>query len=94
LLELHALRLRQLRTAFLHGRRRTWRDRHPIWPAIAVAVLIIALLTAGGSVLTAFRQQQDLDSRTPATVSLGRVGPSSTHEILAPTTLSVIRQKT
>jgi len=61
LLALHSLRQRQLRMAFLHGRRRTWRDRRRIWPAVAIGLLIVALLLAGVSVLAAFRHQQQLD---------------------------------
>ena len=62
LLALHALRQRQLRTTFLHGRRRTWRDRRRIWPAVVVAAMIIAMLIAGTSVIAAFQRQQQLDS--------------------------------
>ena len=54
LLELHALRQRQLRTAFLHGRRRAWRERRRIWPAVVVALALIALLVAGASVVRRF----------------------------------------
>jgi len=68
LLALHALRQRQLRTAFLHGRTRSWRDRRRIWPAVLVAVAIVALLIAGISVVAAFQRQQQLESvdRPPA----------------------------
>ena len=59
-LELHALRQRQLSTAFLHGRRRSWRERRRIWPAVVVALVLIALLIAGVSVIDAFQRQQEL----------------------------------
>jgi peptidoglycan/LPS O-acetylase OafA/YrhL len=62
LLELHALRQRQLRTAFLHGRRRTWRERRRIWPAVVVALVLIALVIAGASVVDAFHRQQALNA--------------------------------
>ncbi len=61
-LELHALRQRQLGTAFLHGRRRSWRERRRIWPAVVVALVLIALLVAGVSVVDAFQRQQELAS--------------------------------
>ena len=73
LLALHALRQRQLRTAFLHGRSRTWRDRRPLWPAVAVAAVIIALLIVGTSVLTAFQHQQDLDTQPPGVTTISTV---------------------
>jgi len=59
-LELHALRQRQLGIAFLHGRRRSWRERRRIWPAVVVAIVLIALLVAGVSVAAAFQRQQEL----------------------------------
>lgn len=62
LLALHELRHRQLRTAFLHGRRRSWRDRRRVWPAVVTAIVIIALLVTAVSVLAAFRLQQELES--------------------------------
>ena len=64
LLALHALRQRHLRTTFLHGRRRTWRDRRRIWPAVIVGVAIIALLIAGISVVAAFQRQQQVNAVT------------------------------
>jgi hypothetical protein len=53
LLALHTLTGRQLTTAFLHGSRRSWRERRRIWPAVLVAATIVALLLAGASVLSA-----------------------------------------
>ncbi len=55
LLALHALRQRQLRTAFLHGARRNWRDTGRIWPAVVVATVIIGLAVAAISLMAAFR---------------------------------------
>jgi hypothetical protein len=75
LLALHSLRQRQLRTAFLHGRRRTWRDRRRIWPAVLVGALIVGLLLAGGSLLAAFQHQQQVDSvhnSSPSSIGLSR----------------------
>jgi len=62
LLALHALRQRQLRTSFLHGRRRTWRDRRRIWPAVIIALALIGLLIAGTSVVVAFQRQQQVNA--------------------------------
>jgi len=62
LLALHALRQRQLRTSFLHGRRRTWRDRRRIWPAVVVALALVALIIAGTSVVAAFQRQQQVEA--------------------------------
>ena len=62
LLALHALRQRQLRVALLHGRTRNWRDQRRIWPAIVVALIIVAMVIAGISVVAAFRRQQQLES--------------------------------
>jgi hypothetical protein len=53
LLAWHALTRRQLTTAFLHGSRRSWRERRRIWPVVLFAATIVALLLAGASVLTA-----------------------------------------
>jgi type II secretory pathway component PulL len=62
LLALHALRQRQICTSFLHGRRRTWRDRRRIWPAVVIALALVALIIAGTSVLAAFQRQQRVDA--------------------------------
>ena len=65
LLELHALRQRQLSTAFLHGRRRSWRQRRRVWPAVVIALVLIALLVAGASVVDAFHRQQESQVSAP-----------------------------
>ena len=62
LLALHALRQRQLRTSFLHGSRRTWRDRRRIWPAVVIALALVALIIAGTSVVAAFHRQQQVEA--------------------------------
>ena len=62
LLALHALRQRQLLTSFLHGRRRTWRDRRRIWPAVMIALALVALIIAGTSVVAAFQRQQQVET--------------------------------
>ena len=55
LLALHALRQRQLRTAFLYGTRRSWRDRRRIWPAVLVGLTLVGLAIAVISAVAAFR---------------------------------------
>lgn len=62
MLALHALRHRQLLSAFLHGGRRSWRDRRRVWPAVAAGLVIIALLLAAVSVVAAFQHQQQIDA--------------------------------
>jgi hypothetical protein len=78
LLGLHALRYRQLRTAFLHGRRRNWRDRRRIWPAVLTAVVLIAVVVAATCVLAAFDRQQTMDPSA-------QVGPGASAISPAPT---------
>ncbi len=76
LLALHALRQRQICTSFLHGRRRTWRDRRRIWPAVVIALALVALIIAGTSVVAAFQRQQQVEAerarRAPVSELSGR----------------------
>ncbi len=73
LLALHTLRQRQLTTAFLHGRQRSWLQRQRIWPAVVVALVILALAVTAVSVVQAFRQQQRLDGRATSPVGVSQV---------------------
>ncbi len=57
-LEADALRRRQLRSALLHGSRRTWREHRRIWPAVVVGVLVVALIALAMSMTNAFREDQ------------------------------------
>lgn len=45
-LEADAMRLRQLRSALLHGSSRTWREHRRVWPAIAIGVIVAAVTIA------------------------------------------------
>ncbi len=79
LLALHALRQRQIRTSFLHGRHRTWRDRRRIWPAVMIALALVALLVAGTSVVAAFQRQQQVEAEQKALSSFqaAALGPGN-----------------
>lgn len=45
-LEADAMRLRQLRSALLHGSGRTWREHRKVWPAVAIGLIVTALVVA------------------------------------------------
>lgn len=64
-LEADAMRRRQMRSALLHGSRRTWREHRRVWPAVVVGVIVIGVIVAGFAVLDAFRvtreNQQELE---------------------------------
>ena len=60
-LEADALRRRQLRSALLHGSRRTWREHRRIWPAVVVGILAVALIALAMSMTNAFREDQAAD---------------------------------
>ena len=79
------MRRRQLRSALLHGSRRTWREHTRIWPAVVVGIIVVAVVIAGLAVTDAFQkteenekkkeqQQQPAPSSAPATP-----GPSPTR---------------
>lgn len=55
-LEADAMRRRQLRSALLHGSRRTWRDHLRIWPAVVVGIIVVAVILAGLAVTEAFKK--------------------------------------
>ncbi|WP_374999734.1 hypothetical protein [Aeromicrobium sp. CTD01-1L150] len=58
-LEADAMRRRQMRSALLHGSRRTWREHQRVWPAVVVGVIVIGVIVAGFAVLDAFRVTRD-----------------------------------
>jgi hypothetical protein len=65
-LEADAMRRRQLRSALLHGSRRTWREHARAWPAVVVGLVVVAVIMAALAVSQAFqkteqneRQQQE-----------------------------------
>ena len=63
LLEADNLRRRQLRSALLHGSRRTWRDRRRVWPAVVAGLILVAVIAAAIAIYGAFRQQQEQSGR-------------------------------
>lgn len=54
-----AMRRRQLRSALLHGSRRTWREHPRVWPAIVVGVIAVAVVVAAIAVVGAFQKQKE-----------------------------------
>ncbi|MGH1565694.1 hypothetical protein [Mumia sp. DW29H23] len=62
-LEADALRRRQLRSALLHGTRRTWREHRTTWPAVIAGVIVVAVIVAGMAVTSAYQRQQDIQER-------------------------------
>lgn len=59
-LEADSLRRRQLRSALLHGTRRTWREHRSTWPAVIAGVIAVAVIVAAMAVTSAYQRQQDL----------------------------------
>lgn len=62
-LEADAMRRRQLRSALLHGSRRTWREHRRIWPAVIVGVIVVAVIIAGLAVTEAFRKTEENEKK-------------------------------
>lgn len=58
-LEADAMRRRQLRSALLHGSRRTWREQNKQWPAVVVGVIVVAVIIAGLIVARAVNKSVD-----------------------------------
>jgi len=52
-LEADAMRRRQLRSALLHGSRRTWREHRRAWPAVVVGIVLAAVVVAALAVMQA-----------------------------------------
>lgn len=82
-LEADAMRRRQLRSALLHGSRRTWRDHPRIWPAVVVGIIVVAVILAGLAVTEAFKktsanEKDEQRQRTQPTVS-APVTPGATR---------------
>jgi len=57
-LEADAMRRRQLRSALLHGSRRTWREHARAWPAVVVGVIVVAVIVAALAVTQAFQKTE------------------------------------
>ncbi len=79
------LRRRQLQAAVMHGRRRSWRDRRRVWPAIVAALAALALVTAATAVVEAFQRATSAGPQTAAVIdpSIGSTHPSPA--VTAPT---------
>lgn len=86
LLEADVMRRRQLRSALLHGSRRTWREHRRVWPAVVVGLIVVAVIVAGLAVRDAFQatqenqreQQQEMEERRAPSPSQQEQGqPSS-----------------
>lgn len=62
-LEADAMRRRQLRSALLHGSRRTWREHRRIWPAVVVGLIVVAVVIAALAVTQAFRKTEENEKK-------------------------------
>lgn len=62
-LEADAMRRRQLRSALLHGSRRTWREHPRVWPAVVVGIIVVAVIIAGLIVAHAFQKTQENEKK-------------------------------
>ncbi len=73
-LEADTLRRRQLRSALLHGSRRTWRAHLRLWPAVVVGVIVVAVVVAAMAVAIVLRdaQEDDEGEATPAATATVR----------------------
>ncbi|MGJ9414322.1 hypothetical protein ACHAAC_16590 [Aeromicrobium sp. CF4.19] len=58
-LEADAMRRRQMRSALLHGSRKTWREHQRVWPAVVVGLIVVGVIIAGIAVMDAFRVTQE-----------------------------------
>jgi flagellar biosynthesis/type III secretory pathway M-ring protein FliF/YscJ len=91
-LEADAMRRRQLRSALLHGSRRTWRDHPRTWPAVVVGIIVVAVIIAGLAVTEAFKKtsenekKQEQDRQKPAATAPAVPGPAATSPAAPPPT--------
>jgi flagellar biosynthesis/type III secretory pathway M-ring protein FliF/YscJ len=75
-LEADAMRRRQLRSALLHGSRRTWREHSRAWPAVVVGLIVVAVIIAGLAVTQAFQKteqnqkKQEKQNKAPSSAPL------------------------
>lgn len=58
-LEADAMRRRQLRSALLHGSRRTWREHPRVWPAVVVGLVVAAVIVAALAVSQALHKTEE-----------------------------------
>jgi flagellar biosynthesis/type III secretory pathway M-ring protein FliF/YscJ len=84
-LEADAMRRRQLRSALLHGSRRTWREHTRIWPAVVVGLIVVAVVVAALAVTEAFRKTEENEKKEqqqqdrPSSSAPATPGPSATR---------------
>lgn len=84
-LEADAMRRRQLRSALLHGSRRTWREHRRIWPALVVGLIVVAVIVAGLAVTEAFRKTEENEKKEqreqnrPSSSAPATPGPTASH---------------
>lgn len=74
-LEADAMRRRQLRSALLHGSRRTWREHPRTWPAVVLGIVAAAVVVAALAVAQALDktvENQEKQQRSQAAVELVR----------------------
>lgn len=82
-LEADAMRRRQLRSALLHGSRRTWREHPRIWPAVVVGLIVVAVVVAGLAVTEAFKKTEENEKKEqqkqtrPSATAPATPGPSA-----------------
>ncbi|MET0766797.1 MAG: hypothetical protein ABWY50_04060 [Aeromicrobium sp.] len=62
-LEADAMRRRQLRSALLHGSRRTWREHARAWPAVVVGLIVVAVIVAALAVTQAFQKTEENEKK-------------------------------
>ena len=89
-LEADAMRRRQLRSALLHGSRRTWREHARAWPAVVVGLIVVAVIVAALAVTQAFQKteqnekKQEEQNNSPSGAPLSP-GPGATSTAVAST---------
>lgn len=84
-LEADAMRRRQLRSALLHGSRRTWRDNPRSWPAVVIGLIVAAVIVAGLTVTQALKTTENNDKKQQqqqAPSSAPRTPPTSRPSVL------------
>lgn len=81
-LQADALRRQQLRAALLYGSSRYWRRRQRVWPAMIAGAILVAVVSGGIVVASAFEKQQAINEERfqqygPPAPSAGPVEPSA-----------------
>lgn len=76
-LEADSLRRRQLRSALLHGRRRTWREHATVWQAVVVGVIVAAVILAALALRGAITKQKSTSSTSSGGPVVALVRPAT-----------------